>query len=107
MIEYYSPHKRFWIKLIAAILVVAFVWYDIAWAGDLYYGTANSVFASGASAATAATASAAASAASSATAKKELQVTNIAIGTQEMPPREGESKSRMVSTMEISMVKKV
>jgi DNA-binding protein len=38
---------------------------------------------------------------------KELQVTKIAIGTAEMPPREGETKSRMVSTMEISMVKKV
>src|SRR3990170_2408003 len=38
---------------------------------------------------------------------KELQVTNIGIGTQEMPPREGESKSRMVSTMEITMTKKV
>ena len=38
---------------------------------------------------------------------KDLKVTTIAIGTAEMPPREGESKSRMVSTMEISMVKKV
>jgi len=38
---------------------------------------------------------------------KELQVTKIAIGTAEMPPREGESKSRMVSTMEITMNKKV
>ena len=38
---------------------------------------------------------------------KELQVTKIAIGTAEMPPREGETKSRMVSTMEISLVKKV
>jgi DNA-binding protein Alba len=38
---------------------------------------------------------------------KELQVTKIAIGTAEMPPREGESKSRMVSTMEITLNKKV
>jgi archaea-specific DNA-binding protein len=38
---------------------------------------------------------------------KELQVMNIAIGTAEMPPREGESKSRMVSTMEITLTKKV
>jgi DNA-binding protein len=38
---------------------------------------------------------------------KELQVMKIAIGTAEMPPREGESKSRMVSTMEITMSKKV
>jgi DNA-binding protein len=32
-------------------------------------------------------------------------VTKIAIGTTEMPPREGENKSRMVSTMEITMNK--
>jgi DNA-binding protein len=37
---------------------------------------------------------------------KDLTVTNIAIGTAEMPPREGESKSRMVSTMEITLTKK-
>ena len=37
---------------------------------------------------------------------KDLKVTNIAIATQEMPPREGETKSRMVSTMEITMNKK-
>ena len=36
---------------------------------------------------------------------KELKVTKIAIGTAEMPPREGESRSRMVSTMEITMNK--
>jgi DNA-binding protein len=36
---------------------------------------------------------------------KELKVTKIAIGTVEMPPREGETKSRMVSTMEITMKK--
>jgi DNA-binding protein len=38
---------------------------------------------------------------------KELQVSKIAIGTAEMPPREGESKSRMVSTMEITLTKQV
>jgi DNA-binding protein len=37
---------------------------------------------------------------------KDLKVTKIAIGTAEMPPREGENKSRMVSTMEISLTKK-
>ena len=37
---------------------------------------------------------------------KDLKVTKIGIGTQEMPPREGETKSRMVSTMEITMSKK-
>jgi len=37
---------------------------------------------------------------------KDLKVSNIAIGTAEMPPREGESKSRMVSTMEITLSKK-
>ena len=36
---------------------------------------------------------------------KELKVTKIAIGTAEMPPREGESRSRMVSTMEITLTK--
>jgi DNA-binding protein len=38
---------------------------------------------------------------------KELQVSKIAIGTAEMPPREGENKSRMVSTMEITLTKQV
>ncbi len=37
---------------------------------------------------------------------KDLTVSKIAIGTAEMPPREGENKSRMVSTMEITMTKK-
>ena len=37
---------------------------------------------------------------------KDLKVTKIAIGTVEMPPREGETKSRMVSTMEITLIKK-
>jgi len=36
---------------------------------------------------------------------KDLKVSKIAIGTAEMPPREGESKSRMVSTMEITLSK--
>jgi len=35
----------------------------------------------------------------------DLKVKNIAIGTVEMPPREGQNKSRMVSTMEITMSK--
>jgi DNA-binding protein len=37
---------------------------------------------------------------------KDLRVSKIAIGTVEMPPREGENKSRMVSTMEITLSKK-
>src|SRR4030067_3690415 len=37
---------------------------------------------------------------------KELKVTKIGIGTQEMPPREGENRSRMVSTIEITLTKK-
>jgi len=36
---------------------------------------------------------------------KELKVAKIAIGTVEMPPREGETRSRMVSTMEITLKK--
>ncbi len=36
---------------------------------------------------------------------KDLKLTGIAIGTAEMPPREGENKSRMVSTIEISLSK--
>ena len=36
---------------------------------------------------------------------KELQVTKIAIGTAEMPPREGETRPRMVSTIEITLSK--
>lgn len=36
---------------------------------------------------------------------KDLKVSMIAIGTVEMPPREGESKSRMVSTIEITLKK--
>ncbi len=36
---------------------------------------------------------------------KDLKVSKIAIGTAEMPPREGENRSRMVSTIEISLLK--
>jgi DNA-binding protein Alba len=36
---------------------------------------------------------------------KDLKVTTIAIGTAEMPPREGETRSRMVSTIEITLSK--
>jgi len=36
---------------------------------------------------------------------KDLKVSEIAIGTADMPPREGENKSRMVSTIEITLVK--
>ncbi len=37
---------------------------------------------------------------------KDLTVTAIGIGTEEMPPREGENRARMVSTMEIKLTKK-
>jgi DNA-binding protein Alba len=36
---------------------------------------------------------------------KDLKVRKIAIGTEEMPPREGETRSRMVSTIEIILTK--
>ena len=36
---------------------------------------------------------------------KDLKLTKVAIGTAEMPPREGESRSRMVSTIEITLTK--
>ena len=36
---------------------------------------------------------------------KDLKVSKIAIGTEEMPAREGENKTRMVSTMEITLTK--
>jgi archaea-specific DNA-binding protein len=36
---------------------------------------------------------------------KDLKVRKIVIGTEEMPPREGENKSRMVSTIEIVLAK--
>lgn len=34
---------------------------------------------------------------------KNLNVKNIAIGTEEMPPRQGESRSRMISTIDITL----
>ena len=36
---------------------------------------------------------------------KDLTESKIAIGTAEMPPREGENRSRMVSTIEITLTK--
>ena len=36
---------------------------------------------------------------------KDLKVGKITIGTEEMPPREGENRARMVSTMEITLTK--
>ena len=36
---------------------------------------------------------------------KDLKISKIVIGTEEMPPREGENRSRMVSTMEITLTK--
>ena len=36
---------------------------------------------------------------------KDLKVSKIAIGTEEMPPREGESRARMVSTIEIKLTR--
>jgi len=36
---------------------------------------------------------------------KDLKVTKIAIGTEEMPPREGQVNAKMVSTMEITLSK--
>jgi archaea-specific DNA-binding protein len=36
---------------------------------------------------------------------KDLKVSKIAIGTEEMPAREGETRSRMVSTIEIILTK--
>jgi DNA-binding protein len=37
---------------------------------------------------------------------KDLTVTSIAIGTEELPARQGENKTRAVSTIEIKMTKK-
>ena len=34
---------------------------------------------------------------------KDLKVSKVAIGTEEMPPREGENRTRMVSTIEITL----
>ncbi|MEW6506087.1 MAG: DNA-binding protein Alba [Chloroflexota bacterium] len=36
---------------------------------------------------------------------KDLKISKIAIGTEELPPREGENRPRMVSTMEITLTK--
>jgi DNA-binding protein len=36
---------------------------------------------------------------------RDLKVGKITIGTEEMPPREGESRARMVSTIEITLTK--
>jgi len=36
---------------------------------------------------------------------KDLKISKVTIGTAEMPPREGENRSRMVSTMEITLRK--
>ncbi|MGB9960240.1 MAG: DNA-binding protein Alba [Candidatus Bathyarchaeales archaeon] len=36
---------------------------------------------------------------------KNLKVDKITIGTEELPPREGENRARMVSTMEITLTK--
>jgi len=36
---------------------------------------------------------------------KDLKVSKIAIGTEEMPAREGENRARMVSTIEITLTK--
>ena len=37
---------------------------------------------------------------------KDLKVSKISIGTEEMPAREGENRARMISTMEITLTKK-
>jgi len=36
---------------------------------------------------------------------KDLKISKITIGTEDMPAREGENRSRMVSTMEIKLAK--
>src|SRR4030043_1281795 len=36
---------------------------------------------------------------------KDLKVSKIVIGTEEMPPREGDTRARMVSTIEIMLKK--
>jgi DNA-binding protein len=36
---------------------------------------------------------------------KDLKVSKIAIGTEQMPAREGENRARMVSTIEITLTK--
>jgi DNA-binding protein len=37
---------------------------------------------------------------------KDLSIGKITIGTEEMPPREGEGRPRMVSTIEITLTRK-
>ena len=36
---------------------------------------------------------------------KNLSIGKITIGTEEMPPREGESRARMISTIEITLTR--
>ncbi|KPV63503.1 MAG: DNA/RNA-binding protein Alba [Candidatus Bathyarchaeota archaeon BA1] len=36
---------------------------------------------------------------------KDLSISKITIGTEEMPPREGEGRSKMVSTIEITLTR--
>ena len=36
---------------------------------------------------------------------KDLKVSQIALGTEEMPPRDGESRGRMTSTVEITLAR--
>jgi len=36
---------------------------------------------------------------------KDLKISKISIGTEEMPAREGENRARMVSTIEITLTK--
>lgn len=36
---------------------------------------------------------------------KDLKISKISIGTEEMPPREGQNRARMVSTIEITLSK--
>jgi len=36
---------------------------------------------------------------------KDLKISRIGIGTEEMPAREGENRSRMVSTLEITLAR--
>ncbi|HXX88062.1 MAG TPA: DNA-binding protein Alba [Candidatus Acidoferrum sp.] len=36
---------------------------------------------------------------------KDLKIGKISIGTEEMPPREGQNRPRMVSTMEITLMR--
>jgi DNA-binding protein len=37
---------------------------------------------------------------------KDLTIGQITLGTEEMPPREGEGRPRMVSTIEITLTRK-